>query len=59
MTSSWLDRMSSVIPRGFSRHYILTSLRECPMSSKELVDKAVGEGGGVWKASPGVIYPIG
>ena len=28
------------------------------MSGKELVDKAVAEGGGVWKASPGVIYPI-
>ena len=47
MTSIWLDRMSSVIPRGFSRHYILTSLRECLMSGKELVDKAVAEGGGV------------
>jgi len=58
MTSSWLDRMSSVIPRGFSRHYILSSLMECPMSGKELIDKAVAEGGGVWKASPGVIYPI-
>lgn len=58
MISNWLDRMSSVIPRGFSRHYILSSLRECPMSGKELIDKAVAEGGGVWKASPGVIYPI-
>jgi DNA-binding PadR family transcriptional regulator len=28
------------------------------MSGKELIDKAVAEGGGVWKASPGVIYPI-
>lgn len=50
--------MSSVIPRGFSRHYILSSLRECPMSGKELIDMAVAEGGGVWKASPGEIYPI-
>jgi DNA-binding PadR family transcriptional regulator len=50
--------MSSVIPRGFSRHYILSSLRECPMSDKELIDMAVAEGGGVWKASPGEIYPI-
>ena len=58
MTSNWLDRMSNVIPKGFSRHYILSSLRECPMSGKELIDKAVAEGGGVWKASPGVIYPI-
>ena len=59
MISNWLDRMSSVIPRGFSRHYILSSLRESPMSGKELIDKAVAEGGDVWKASPGVIYPVG
>lgn len=58
MTSNWLDKMSSVIPRGFSRHYILASLMECPMSGKELIDKAVAESGGVWKASPGLIYPI-
>jgi DNA-binding PadR family transcriptional regulator len=58
MISDWLDTVSSVIPRGFSRHYILSSLRECPMSGKELIDKAVAEGGGLWKASPGVIYPI-
>jgi len=58
MTSNWLDRMSSVIPRGFSRHYILASLRECPMSGKELIDKAIAESGGVWNASPGLIYPM-
>jgi DNA-binding PadR family transcriptional regulator len=58
MTSNWLDRIISVIPGGFSRRYILASLRECPMSGKELIDKAVAESGGVWKASPGLIYPI-
>ena len=58
MTSNWLDRVSSVIPRGFSRHYILTSLREAPMSGKEIIDKAIAESGGVWKPSPGLIYPM-
>ena len=58
MTSNWLDRMSSFIPRGFSRHYILTSLRDCPMSGKELIDKAIAESNGVWKPSPGLIYPM-
>jgi DNA-binding PadR family transcriptional regulator len=57
MTSNWLDRMSSVIPRGFSRHYILTSLREAPMSGKEIIDKAIAESGGIWKPSAGLIYP--
>jgi DNA-binding PadR family transcriptional regulator len=28
------------------------------MSGKELIDKAVAESGGVWKASPGLIYHI-
>ena len=58
MTSNWLDRVSSVIPRGFSQHYILTSLREAPMSGKEIIDKAIAESGGVWKPSPGLIYPM-
>ncbi len=58
MTSNWLDKMGSVIPRGFSRHYILTLLRESPLSGKEIIDKAVAESGGVWKASPGLIYPM-
>lgn len=58
MTSNWLDRVSSVIPGGFSRHYILTSLREAPMSGKEIIDKAIAESGGVWKPSPGLIYPM-
>lgn len=58
MTSNWLDRMSSVIPRGFSRHYILTSLREAPMSGKEIIDNAIAESGDIWKPSPGLIYPM-
>jgi hypothetical protein len=46
MMSNWLDRVGSVIPRGFSRHYALTSIREVPMSGKEIIDKAIAESGG-------------
>jgi DNA-binding PadR family transcriptional regulator len=56
--SNWLDRVGSVIPRGFSRHYVLTSIREVPMSGKEIIDKAIAESGGIWKPSPGLIYPM-
>ena len=58
MISSWLDRVGSVIPRGFSRHYVLTSIRDAPMSGKEIIDKAIAESGGIWKPSPGLIYPL-
>ena len=58
MMSNWLDRMGSVIPRGFSRHYVLTSIREATMSGKEIIDKAIAESGGIWKPSPGLIYPL-
>jgi DNA-binding PadR family transcriptional regulator len=56
--SNWLDRVGSVIPRGFSRHYVLTSIKEVPMSGKEIIDKAISESGGIWKPSPGLIYPL-
>ena len=50
--------MGSVIPRGFSRHYVLVSLREAPMTGKEIIDKAVLQSSGIWKPSPGLIYPM-
>jgi len=37
---NWLDRVGSVIHRGFSRHYVLTSIKEAPMSGKEIIDMA-------------------
>ena len=58
MMSNWLDRVGSVIPRGFSRHYVLTSIKEAPMYGKEIIDKAIAESGGIWKPSPGLIYPL-
>jgi DNA-binding PadR family transcriptional regulator len=58
MLSNWLARVGSVIPRGFSRHYILGLLKEQPMSGKEIMDKAVLQSDGRWRPSPGLIYPM-
>ena len=58
MGSNRLDRVGSVIPRGFSRHYILGLLEKQPMSGKEVIGKAVLESEGLWKPSPGLIYPL-
>ena len=58
MASNWVDRVGSVIPRGFSRYYILGLLRKQPMSGKEIIDKAIFESEGIWKPSPGLIYPL-
>ena len=54
---NWLDIVGSVT-RGFSRHYVLTSIKEVPMSGKEIIDKAISESGGIWKPLPGLIYPL-
>ena len=58
MGSNWSDRVGSVIPRGFSRHYILGLLKKQPMSGREIIDKAILESEGIWKPSPGLIYPL-
>jgi DNA-binding PadR family transcriptional regulator len=58
MLSNWLARVGSAIPRGFSRHYILSLLEEVPMTGKEIIDKAILQSGGRWKPSPGLIYPM-
>jgi DNA-binding PadR family transcriptional regulator len=58
MISEWLSRVGSAIPRGFSRQYILSLLKEQPMTGKEIIDKATLQSDGKWKPSPGLIYPL-
>jgi DNA-binding PadR family transcriptional regulator len=58
MISEWLSRVGSAIPRGFSRQYILSLLKEQPMTGKEIIDKATTQSDGKWKPSPGLIYPL-
>jgi DNA-binding PadR family transcriptional regulator len=58
MISEWLSRVGSAIPRGFSRQYILSLLKDQPMTGKEIIDKATAQSDGRWKPSPGLIYPL-
>jgi DNA-binding PadR family transcriptional regulator len=58
MISNWIARVGSVIPRCFSRHYVLALLKEQPMTGKEIIDKAILQSDGKWKPSPGLIYPM-
>ncbi len=58
MISEWLSRVGSAIPRGFSRQYILSLLKEQPMTGKQIIDKATVQSDGKWKPSPGLIYPL-
>ena len=58
MISSWFQRVGSSIPRGFSRYYILEVLKKKPHTGKEIIDAAVKQSEGIWKPSPGLIYPL-
>ncbi|HLG37326.1 MAG TPA: PadR family transcriptional regulator [Nitrososphaera sp.] len=58
MISEWLSRVGSAIPRGFSRQYILSLLKEQSMTGKEIIDRATIQSDGKWKPSPGLIYPL-
>lgn len=46
------------MPRGFSRYYILDLLKSQPRTGKEIIDCAVEQSHGMWKPSPGLIYPL-
>ena len=46
------------MPRGFSRYFILETLKKHPCTGKEIIDLAVKQSGGKWKPSPGLIYPL-
>jgi DNA-binding PadR family transcriptional regulator len=58
MISEWFQRVGSSIPRGFSRYYILELLKKKPYSGKEIIDAAFNQSQGIWKPSPGLIYPL-
>ena len=58
MIAEWLARVGSAVPRGFSRQYILSLLRDQPMTGKEIINKATQQSEGKWKPSPGLIYPL-
>ncbi|MDH3313253.1 MAG: PadR family transcriptional regulator [Nitrosopumilus sp.] len=58
MISEWFQRVGSSIPRGFSRYFILELLKKKEHTGKEIIDYAVEQSNGIWKPSPGLIYPL-
>lgn len=58
MISEWFQRVGSSVPRGFSRYFILELLKKKESTGKEIIDYAVEQSNGIWKPSPGLIYPL-
>jgi DNA-binding PadR family transcriptional regulator len=58
MISEWFQRVGSSVPRGFSRYFILELLKKKERTGKEIIDYAVKQSNGIWKPSPGLIYPL-
>jgi DNA-binding PadR family transcriptional regulator len=58
MISEWFQRVGSSIPRGFSRYFILELLKKNTCTGKEIIDYAAEQSNGIWKPSPGLIYPL-
>lgn len=58
MISQWFQRVGSSVPRGFSRYFILELLKEKNRTGKEIIDYAIEQSNGIWKPSPGLIYPL-
>ncbi|MDG6999708.1 MAG: PadR family transcriptional regulator [Nitrososphaerota archaeon] len=49
---------NSVVPRGFSKFYVLSLLKERPMTGKEIMEETSKRTEGSWKPSPGLVYPL-
>ena len=58
MISEWIQKVGSSIPRGFSRYFILDLLKKEPHTGKEIIDCATQQSNGIWRPSPGLIYPL-
>ena len=47
------------VPRGFSRYFVLRLLSsEGPLTGKQIIDRAAESSGGIWRPSPGLVYPL-
>ncbi len=58
MISEWFQSVGSSVPRGFSRYYVLELLKKKAYTGKEIIDHSVDKSQGMWKPSPGLIYPL-
>jgi len=51
-------RHTATVPKGFIRYHVLRALNEKPMSGSELTEQIEKNSSGLWKPSPGSIYPL-
>ena len=58
MVSEWFQRVGSSIPRGFSRYFVLELLEKKERTGKEIINYAIKQSNGIWRPSPGLIYPL-
>ena len=58
MISEWFQRVGSSVPRGFSRYFYFRSIKNKTHTGKEIIDYAIEQSNGIWKPSPGLIYPL-
>jgi DNA-binding PadR family transcriptional regulator len=49
---------TSLVPRGFSKFYVLSLLKERSMTGKEIMEETAKRTQGSWKPSPGLVYPL-
>lgn len=52
------NNVCGVVPRGFSRYYVLDLLKTEPLTGKQIIDRASEQSQGMWKPSPGLVYPL-
>ena len=58
MISQWFQKVESSVPRGFSRYYVLNLIKTKPHTGKEIIDNAIQNSDGLWRPSPGLVYPL-
>jgi DNA-binding PadR family transcriptional regulator len=51
-------RGTAMVPKGFIRYHVLEALNEKPMSGSEIMNEIEKDTNGVWKPSPGSVYPL-
>jgi DNA-binding PadR family transcriptional regulator len=57
MSHRWLSAITSSVPTGLSRYYILDLLaRNNRMTAEEIIEKVIIDGRGKWKPSVEVVY---
>jgi DNA-binding PadR family transcriptional regulator len=53
----WMRHMAAV-PKGFLRYRVLELLNEKPFSGLEIIQEMEKQTNGLWKPSPGSVYPL-